>query len=68
MIYRIADISNATIIVSPSYQYEKLLELSSLNKFCKELNSLLQNKEQFQFYIFWGFIEEETILLNVSIR
>lgn len=64
MIYRIADISNATIIVSPSYQYEKLLELSSLNKFCKELNSLLQNEEQFQFYIFWGFIEEETILLN----
>ncbi len=64
MIYRVADISNVTIIVAPSYQYEKLLEIRALKKFCKELNSLLQNKEQYQFYIFWGFIEEETILLN----
>ncbi len=64
MIYRIADISNATIIVAPSYQYEKLLELKSLKKFCEELNSLLQNEEQFQFYIFWGFIKDENVLLN----
>lgn len=64
MIYRIADISNATIIVAPSYQYEKLLELKSLKKFCEELNSLLQNEKQFQFYIFWGFIKDENVLLN----
>lgn len=64
MIYKLEDISNAIIIVAPSYQYEKLLELKSLKKFCEELNSLLQNKEQYQFYIFWGFIKEEIVLLN----
>lgn len=63
MIYKIEDISNATIIVAPSYKYEDLLELRSLKKFCKEL-SLLQNKEQFQFYFFWGIITEEAVLLN----
>lgn len=68
MIYKVEDISNATIIVAPSYQYEKLLELKSLKKFCEELNSLLQNKEQFQLYIFWGFIKDENVLLNETVN
>ncbi len=64
MIYRLEDISNATIIVAPSYKYENLLELKSLKIFCKELNSLLRHSGNFQFYIFWGGIEEEVVLLN----
>lgn len=64
MIYKLEDISNVTIIVAPSYKYENLLELRSLRRFCKKLNTLLSNKEQFQFYIFWGIITEENVLLN----
>lgn len=64
MIYKLEGISNVTIIVAPSYKYESLLELRSLRKFCKELNTLLLNKEHFQFYIFWGTITEENVLLN----
>lgn len=68
MIYRLEDISNVTIIVAPSYKYENLLELKSLQSFCKELNSLLKDSMHFQFYIFWGVIEEETILLNETVN
>lgn len=68
MIYKVEDISNATIIVAPSYKFEDLLELKSLKKFCKELNTLLQNREYFQFYIFWGFIQEENVLLDETVN
>lgn len=68
MIYKIIDISNVTIIVASSYKYEDLLELKSLKKFCKELNSLLQNKVHFQLYFFWGTIKEENILLNETVN
>lgn len=68
MIYKVEDISNATIIVAPSYKFEDLLELKSLKKFCKELNTLLQNREYFQFYIFWGRIQEENVLLDETLN
>lgn len=59
MIYKVEDISNATIIVAPSYKFEDLLELKSLKKFCKELNTLLQNREYFQFYIFGDLFKKK---------
>lgn len=53
---------NCNVIVSQSYEYDKLLELKSLRKFISILKEKL--KSNFVFYIFWGEISDEQYLLS----
>lgn len=64
MIYKFDHIENVIIIVSHSYKYEELLELKSLNLFCRTLNQLMNEDLDYQYYVFWGNIEEEAVLLH----
>lgn len=60
MIYQLIDSCN--VIVSRSYEYDKLLELKSLRKFISILNEKL--KSNFVYYVFWGEISDEQYLLS----
>ena len=53
---------NCNVIVSQSYEYDKLLELKSLRKFISILNEKLNSN--FVYYIFWGEISDEQYLLS----
>lgn len=64
MVHQFKDIDNVTIIVSPSYQFDKLLEIKSLRLFCITLNNLMNNDFNFEYYVFWGFIEDEHVLIK----
>lgn len=54
--------NNLIVIVSQSYEYNKLLELKSLRKFISILNEKL--KSNFVYYVFWGEISDEQYLLS----
>lgn len=56
-------IDNCQIIVSQSYDYDRLLELQSLCKFIRILNDRLKSDFCY-YYIFWGEISDEKYLLS----
>lgn len=64
MIHKFKGIDNVAIIIAPSYNYENLLEIKSLHIFCTTLNQLMNNDRNFQYYVFWGFFEDEHVLIK----
>ena len=62
MAYKFEGIDNCSIIVSPAYDFEKLMEIKSVRQFMIALNGLLTRN--FRFFVFWGTFEDESFLLE----
>lgn len=62
MTYKFEGIDNCNIIVSPAYDYAKLLEINSVKRFIVALNNLVERHSRF--LIFWGTFKDESFLLK----